>query len=271
MQVWVFASPAAASLPALPLPGWGMGWSYGRRKEKEGEIIRTCQETGRKLIDFWLHPCSVPQRKQANEQTKAWGSHRHIICLMAGLIDSKILVFLFQKSWGGNCPAVFFLFPTLEFVMQHSWQIQISRFAKQVGWVGQAKTPLYINWNWLRSGVRESHFISTAREDSGLEATFIGTTTTTTTPAPEVSVMQIQTENKYKIRTQTPQVEEEPESPLPLILTVLTLVLAFVVAIAILCCCLSCNRSTCLMFVFLCVSCFQTFIEVLTLTLSQHC
>jgi len=73
-----------------------------------------------------------------------------------------------------------------------------------------------------RSGVRESHFISTAREDSGLEATFIGTTTTTTTPAPEV--------------------EEEPESPLPLILTVLTLVLAFVVAIAILCCCLSCNR-----------------------------
>ena len=189
MQVWVFASPAAASLPALPLPGWGMGWSYGRRKEKEGEIIRTCQETGRKLIDFWLHPCSVPQRKQANEQTKAWGSHRHIICLMAGLIDSKILVFLFQKSWGGNCPAVFFLFPTLEFVMQHSWQIQISRFAKQVGWVGQAKTPLYINWNWLRSGVRESHFISTAREDSGLEATFIGTTTTTTTPAPEVSVM----------------------------------------------------------------------------------
>jgi len=73
-----------------------------------------------------------------------------------------------------------------------------------------------------RSGVRESHFISTAREDSVLESTFIGTTTTTTTPAPEV--------------------EKEPVSPLPLILTVLTLVLAFFVVIAILCCCLSCNR-----------------------------
>jgi len=73
-----------------------------------------------------------------------------------------------------------------------------------------------------RSGVRESHFISTEREDSGLEATFIGTTTTTTTPAPEV--------------------EEEPESPLPLILTVLALLLALILAIAILCCCLSCNR-----------------------------
>ena len=109
MQVWVFASPAADSLPALPLPGWGMGWSYGRRKKKVGEIIPTGQETGRKLIDFWLHPCSVPQRKQANEQTKAWGSHRHIICLMAGLIDSKILVFLFQKSWGGELPCCVFL------------------------------------------------------------------------------------------------------------------------------------------------------------------
>jgi len=73
-----------------------------------------------------------------------------------------------------------------------------------------------------RSGVRESHFISTEREDSGLEATFIGTTTTTTTPAPEV--------------------EEEPESPLPLILTVLALLLALILAIAILCCFLSCNR-----------------------------
>ena len=111
MQVWVFASPAAASLPALPLPGWGMGWSYGRRKKKVGEIIPTGQETGRKLIDFWLHPCSVPQRKQANEQTKAWGSHRHIICLMAGLIDSKILVFLFQKSWRGIALLCFSYFP----------------------------------------------------------------------------------------------------------------------------------------------------------------
>merc|ERR1712130_24637 len=46
-----------------------------------------------------------------------------------------------------------------------------------------------------RSGLRESHFISTEREDSGLEATFIGTTTSTTTPAPKV--------------------EEEPESALP--------------------------------------------------------
>ena len=52
MQVLVFASPAADSLPALPLPGWGMGWSYGRRKKKVGEIIPTGQETGRKLIDF---------------------------------------------------------------------------------------------------------------------------------------------------------------------------------------------------------------------------
>jgi len=73
-----------------------------------------------------------------------------------------------------------------------------------------------------RSGARESHFISTEREDSGLEATFIGTTTTTTTPAPAV--------------------EEDPESPLPLVLTVLALLLALILAIAILCCCLSCNR-----------------------------
>merc|ERR1711974_319490 len=73
-----------------------------------------------------------------------------------------------------------------------------------------------------RSGARESHFISTEREDSGLEATFIGTTTTTTTWAPAV--------------------EEDPESPLPLVLTVLALLLALILAIAILCCCLSCNR-----------------------------
>ena len=76
---------------------------------------------------------------------------------------------------------------------------------------------------------------------------------------------------RCKIRTQTPQVEEEPESPLPLILTVLTLALAFVVAIAILCCCLSCYRSTCLVFLFLCVSCIQASIKVLALTLCCHC
>ena len=46
-----------------------------------------------------------------------------------------------------NCPALFFLFVTLAFVMKDSWQMQRSKWAKQVGW-GQ----LYSSWvNLIKS------------------------------------------------------------------------------------------------------------------------
>ena len=130
MQVLVFASPAADSLHALPLPGW----SHRRRKKEGGNY---------------------------QDRPRNWEE--------IGLVGSKTLAPLFLKKvweWGG--------------------------------WQQKHHTIVYIKWNWLRSGVRESHFILTAREDSGLEATFIGTTTTTTTPAPEVSMMQLQTKSDAK-------------------------------------------------------------------------